>query len=63
MLDRENMDLKIILSFTHAYQRLYEKGEITARQRDRVLSLIEQYKNYQPEEFKAELSEIFQRSS
>jgi len=55
----EQIDFKLILAFTNAYERLYEKGEITGKQFERVLDLIEKYQNYTREEFIKELKEIF----
>lgn len=59
MLHKNNLDLKIILSFTNAYEDLYQKGEITSSQRDRILSLLDNYQKYSPEKFKEEIKEIF----
>lgn len=59
MLHKDNIDLKIILSFTNMYEDLYEKGEITASQRDRVLSLLDNYQDYSPEKFEQKLKQIF----
>jgi inorganic pyrophosphatase len=59
MSNMDNTDLKIILLFSNRYEKLYEKGEITATQLDHVLSLIDQYKNYEPKEFEKNLKEIF----
>lgn len=59
MFDINNIDLKIILAFTNAYENLYEKGEITEEQLDSVLSLIDNMKKYSREEFKKELNRIF----
>lgn len=53
------IDFKLILAFTNAYERLYEKEEITEKQFERVLNLLEKYQNYSREEFKQELKEIF----
>ncbi|ACL71060.1 hypothetical protein [Halothermothrix orenii] len=59
MLDKKNIDLKIILSFVNAYEKLYEKGEISSKQLDEVLSLLDNYQIYDPEEFEKKLNEIF----
>ncbi|NLM97664.1 MAG: hypothetical protein GX175_08680 [Halanaerobiaceae bacterium] len=55
----EQIDFKLILAFTNAYERLYEKGEITEGQFERVLELIEKYQDYTREEFIIKLKEIF----
>ncbi len=55
----DNIDLKIIPTFTFAYQDLYEKGELSARQLDSVLSLIDSLQNYSVEEFQERLKQIF----
>ena len=55
----KQIDFKLILAFTNAYERLYEKEEITEKQFERVLNLLEKYQNYSREEFKQELKEIF----
>ncbi len=59
MQGRDNIDLKIILSITNAYQELYERGEITSGQLNRVLSLIDNYHQFSTENFEEKLREIF----
>lgn len=59
MFNKDNIDLKLILAFTNAYEKLYEKGEITDLELDRILSLIDSYKDYTEKEFKEKLTEIF----
>lgn len=59
MFNKDNIDLKLILAFTNAYEKLYEKGEITDLELDRILSLIDSYKDYTEKEFKEKLAEIF----
>lgn len=59
MNEQDKVDLKIIFALTNAYENLYEKGEITAEQLDRVLSLIDKFKNYPPSDFEKELKDIF----
>ncbi|MCG8514927.1 MAG: hypothetical protein MI740_12355 [Halanaerobiales bacterium] len=58
MFNKDSIDLKIILSFTNAYEELYEKGEITEEQLHGVLSLLEHYQQYSSEEFKKQLENI-----
>ncbi len=55
----EQIDFKLVLAFTNAYENLYEKGEITNEQFNQVLSLIENYQDYSLEDFKKELISIF----
>ncbi len=59
MHEHDKLDLKIIFALTDAYENLYEKGEITAGQLDRVLSLIDNYHNYSSSEFEEEVKKIF----
>ncbi|HKK83335.1 MAG TPA: hypothetical protein VJ958_03815 [Atribacterota bacterium] len=59
MNNQDKIDLKVIFTFTSAYEDLYEKGEITADQLNRVLSLIDRYQDYSPTEFKEKLRNIF----
>lgn len=59
MLNRDNLDLKIILSLTNTYENLYEKGEISGQQLDEVLTLIDNYQDYTPEHFQKEIENIF----
>lgn len=57
--DLNQIDFKLILTFTNAYERLYEKGEITEEQFEKVLNLIERYQDYSKEDFEKELKDIF----
>lgn len=59
MREKENIDLKILLSFTTTYQKLQEEGEITAEQLDHILTLLDSYRQYSPREFESELKKIF----
>lgn len=59
MYEQNNLKLKIILSFSNAYQKLYEKGELNSKELDHVLSLIDDYEKYSPSDFKIKLEEIF----
>ena len=59
-MDKENIDLKIILSFTNQYQNLYEKGDITEDQLNSVIELLDNYQNYSPEDFKKTVQTIFE---
>ena len=56
---KASIDLKIILSLTNAYEELYKQGEITEKQLQAVLSLLDQYQQYSTEEFKQRLEKIF----
>lgn len=55
----EQLDFRLILSFTNAYENLYEKGEISEEQFNRVLTLIDNYHQYTYQEFEQKLAEIF----
>ena len=57
--DKDNLDTKITLTLTNNYYDLYENGEITKEQLDKVLDLIEDYKSYKPEEFQEKIQNIF----
>ncbi len=59
MHNQDKIDIKIIFTFTSAYEDLYEKGEITAEQLDRVLSLIDKYQDHSPTDFEEKLRSIF----
>lgn len=52
-------DFRLVLSFTNAYQRLYEQGEITEEQLFQVSTLIDHYHKYTLKEFQDKLKEIF----
>ncbi|MFW6034824.1 MAG: hypothetical protein ACOCRZ_01080 [Halothermotrichaceae bacterium] len=56
----DQLDLKIILGFTNAYENLYEKGEISEEQFNQVLTLLDNYKQYNIDEFKNKLNDIFE---
>jgi hypothetical protein len=58
MFNRDNIDFKLILSFTNAYKRLNEKGKISDQEMEEVLSLLDNYKKYSHQEFKEKLEEI-----
>ena len=60
MLNQDNIDLNIILSFSNHYEKLFEKGEITETQLDQILSLIDDYEKYSSEEFEKKVNEIFE---
>jgi len=62
MANLDSLDLKLVLSFANAYQRLNEKGEISDQQLDEVMQLVENYQNFAPDEFKEQLHEIFPES-
>ena len=59
MLNKDNIDQKIFFNLTNNYYDLYEKGEITEEQLNKILELIEKYKDYKPEEFQKKLKTIF----
>lgn len=59
MLNKDNIDQKIFFNLTNNYYDLYEKGEITEKQLNKILELIENYKDYKPEEFQKKLKTIF----
>ena len=59
MLNKDNIDQKIFFNLTNNYYDLYEKGEITEEQLNKILELIENYKDYKPEEFQKKLKTIF----
>lgn len=56
---KENIDQKLFFNFTDKYYQLYEEGKITQEQLDEILALIENYQNYNPQEFKDELQKVF----
>ena len=62
MPNKDNIDLNIILSFTNHYENLYEKGEITEEQLNRVTTLLDNFESYSSEEFKEEMKSIFDES-
>ncbi|MEJ6951712.1 hypothetical protein [Natronospora cellulosivora (SeqCode)] len=55
----DQLDFRLILAFTNAYEKLYSLGEISEDQFEKVLDLLEDYQGYSKEEFKAELKKIF----
>lgn len=55
----EQMDFKLVLAFSNAYQNLYEKGKITEDQLEKVLELIDSYQQYTIDKFKQKLEGIF----
>lgn len=63
MLNKDNIDQKITLTLTNNYYDLYENGEITKEQLDKVLELIEDYKDYEPEEFQQQIQNIFEETN
>lgn len=62
MANLEKLDLKLVLSFANAYQKLNEKGEISDQQLKEVMQLVENFQAYNSQEFKAKLHEIFPES-
>ncbi|ADQ15756.1 hypothetical protein [Halanaerobium hydrogeniformans] len=63
MANCDSLDLKLILSFAQSYKELYQRGEINKEQLRQVLELIDNYQNFNPADFKAELENIFPNSS
>lgn len=61
--NKDNLDQKITLTLTNNYYDLYENGEITKKQLDKVLELIEDYESYQPEEFHEKIKNIFDENN
>ncbi len=55
----DQLDFRLVLAFTNAYERMYEQGKISEGQLDRVLSLLDNYHKYTIEEFEEKLEEIF----
>lgn len=53
-----DFDLKAVLAFANRYEKLHEKGVISAEQLEQVISLIEDYQQYSFEEFKKILTNI-----
>jgi len=62
MANLDSLDLKLVLSFANAYRRLNEKGEISDQQLKDVMTLVENYQAYAPDEFKSRLQKIFPES-
>jgi len=62
MANLDSLDLKLVLSFANAYRRLNEKGEISDQQLKDVMTLVENYQAYAPDDFKSRLHEIFPES-
>lgn len=60
-IDLEQLDFRLVLAFINAYERLYEKGEITEVQLEEISTLIDNYQNYSKEEFETKLNSIFSR--
>ncbi|MFW5980489.1 MAG: hypothetical protein ACOCRB_00565 [Halanaerobiaceae bacterium] len=59
MINDDNIDLNLILSFTNHYENLYEEGKITETQLNQVLNLLDNFEDYSPDEFKDKMIEIF----
>ena len=59
MLNKDNIDLKIILSLINAYEELYEKEKISEKQLNSIFSLLDNCHKYSTEEMKTELHKIF----
>ena len=55
----EQLDFKLVLAFTNTYEKLYEKGEISEEQFEKVLILIDNFHKYNIEEFEEKLKQIF----
>lgn len=61
MINQDNIDLNLILSFTNHYESLYEDGKITEEQLNQILSLLDNFDDYSPEEFKEKMINIFNK--
>ena len=59
MLNNNNLDLNIILSFANHYEKLEQKGEITEKQLEKVLSLLDDIENISKEKLQKKINEIF----
>ncbi len=59
MLNQKNLDLNIILSFANHYEYLHEKGEITEKQLEQVLSLLDKIEKLSREELEERIDSIF----
>lgn len=55
----DQLDFKLVLAFTNAYERLYERGLITEKQLEMILTLLDKYQNYTLAEFEEKLQRIF----
>lgn len=55
----EQLDFRLLLSFTNTYENLYNKGEISEQQLDQVLSLLDNYQQFTVEEFEEKMKKIF----
>ncbi|QTL99806.1 hypothetical protein GM661_18530 [Iocasia frigidifontis] len=53
-----DFDLKAVLAFANRYEKLHEKGIISAEQLEQIITLIEDYQKYSFEEFKEKLRSI-----
>ncbi|SFL86037.1 hypothetical protein [Halanaerobium salsuginis] len=59
----DKFDLKLVLSFTNAYRKLHQEGQITQQQLTSVLALVENYQQFSPAEFETKLQNIFPDSN
>ncbi len=55
----EQLDFRLVLAFTNAYERMYDQGKISEEQLDQVLTLLDNYHKYTIEEFEEKLTRIF----
>ncbi|MTI61741.1 MAG: hypothetical protein FH762_17450 [Firmicutes bacterium] len=53
-----DFDLKAVLAFANRYEKLHEKGIISAEQLEQIITLIEDYQKYSFGEFKEKLKNI-----
>jgi predicted type IV restriction endonuclease len=56
---KDNINQKLFFNFTDKYYQLYEDGKISEDQLNTVLTLLDNYQEYKPEEFKTKLKDIF----
>lgn len=61
--EMDKINFRLVLSFTNAYERLYQQGQISEEQLDRVSTLLDNlldnYQQYSKSELVAKLAEIF----
>ncbi|MFW5786872.1 MAG: hypothetical protein ACOC21_03465 [Halanaerobiales bacterium] len=62
MLDKNNINQKIFFLFIEKYDQLFDRGEISKKERDAVFSLLEEHEKYDPQTFQKKLNSIFQNN-
>lgn len=55
----DQLDFRLVLAFTNAYEKMYDMGKIDEEQFEKVLLLIENFQNYTYDEFKEKLDDVF----